>query len=419
MLGSTPADGVGSSARLNRHRAHEATRPNACATAVRRFSGPEAVELAILCRPSAAALDASFEAEAAYRALAADLHAHGASFADLAGETLFLRDVRRDLSTVLGARARVLADLGQSACAPHPAIIQQPPVDPATSLAVAAWAVVPRARGQWSARNVAPHRACACSGCALAGGRILHLGDHTSLRAVNLCGAGGTTFEQASNMFAAAENLLHECGMGFGDVVRTWIHLRDIGRDYDALNAARRSFFQRSGIDVRPASTGVQGGPVAEAHDVSMNLIALRSPRPPHAIPMSAPTLNEAWTYGADFSRGLRVADINHLALYISGTASVDEAGRTVHCGNFAAQADRMLDNIASLLSQQGAAFGDLTAGVAYVKEANDAPLLRAKLAQRGLGDLPCAIVEAALCRRDLLCEMEAVAVLPPAAAAT
>ncbi len=394
-------------------------RADACATALRRFSGPEAIELAVLCQPNAALVDARTGADAAYRALAAELHAQGASFADLASETLFLRDVRRDLSTVLGTRARVLAELDQAACAPLPAIIQQPPVDPATSLAVAAWAAVPRLRGQRSVRDVALRSACTCSGCARTGGRIIRLGDHVSFRAVNVCGTGSTTFEQASNMFAAAESLLHECGMGFGDVVRTWIHLRDIGRDYDALNAARRSFFQRSGIEVRPASTGVQGGPVAEAHDVSMNLVALRLPRPSQAMPMSAPTLNEAWTYGADFSRGLRIADTNKIALHISGTASVDEAGQTVHCGNFAAQADRMLDNIASLLAQQGAAFGDLAGGVAYVKDASDAPLLRAKLAQRGLGGFPCAIVEAALCRRELLCEMEAVAVLPPAAAAT
>ena len=417
MLGSTPDDGVGTGARRVRS-AREATRSNACATTVRRFSGPEAVELGVLCRPCATAVDASFEAEAAYRALAADLHAHGASFANLASETLFLRDVRRELSTVLGARARVLAELGQSAYAPLPAIIQQPPVDPATSLAVAAWSVVPRRRGQWSARDIALRPACSCSGCALAGGRLIRLGDETSLRAVNVCGAGNSAFEQASNMFAAAERLLQECGMGFRDVVRTWIHLRDIGRDYDALNAARRAFFRRSGIDIRPASTGVQGGPASETHDISMSFAALCSPRPPRAVPMSAPKLNEAWTYGADFSRGLRVADANKVALYVSGTASVDEAGRTVHAGNFAAQADRMLDNIASLLAQQEAAFEDLAAGVAYVRDASDAPLLRAKFDQRGLGDFPCPIVQAPLCRCELLCEMEAVAALIPAAAA-
>ena len=165
-------------------------------------------------------------------------------------------------------------------------------------------------------------------------------------------------------MFGAAERLLARCGMGFRDVVRTWIYLRDIDRDYDALNRARREFFQRHGIEPRPASTGVQGGPFPDAHDFSIRLEAVRSARPLAITPMSTPTLNEAWSYGADFSRGLRVADANKVALYISGTASIDEAGRTVHLGDVAAQVERMLHNIATLLAGQGATFADLVSGV-------------------------------------------------------
>ena len=126
--------------------------------------------------------------------------------------------------------------------------------------------------------------------------------------------------------------------MGFGDVMRTWIHVRDIDRDYDALNQARRTFFRDRGIARRPASTGVQGIPAPDAHDFSLSLYAVRSDRPLDVAVMSTPSLNEAWSYGADFSRGLRVADANQVTLYVSGTASVDDAGRTVNVGDFAAQ---------------------------------------------------------------------------------
>ncbi len=71
---------------------------------------------------------------------------------------------------------------------------------------------------------------------------------------------------------------------------------------------------------------------------------------------MSTPTLNEAWSYGADFSRGLRLAEANKVMLYVSGTASIDEAGRSVHLGNFEAQVDRMLDNIERCLPSRGPA---------------------------------------------------------------
>ena len=48
--------------------------------------------------------------------------------------------------------------------------------------------------------------------------------------------------------------------------------------------------------------------------------------------------LNEAYDYGSAFSRGMRI-DLNGLTiLLISGTASIDEAGQTVHVGDFRAQ---------------------------------------------------------------------------------
>ena len=388
-------------------------RPAASSTVLRRFAGPEADELTILCRPEGRSPDPVHQAEAVYRALAALLAAHQASFRDLTSETLFLRDVRHELPLVLDTRTRVLADLGQSACAPLPAFIQQAPVAPSASFELAAWAVVPRHRSAWSVRDVQAAPSCACEGCARSGARLVRLGDQLSLHTTNVYGAGGDGFEEAWDMFCAAERLLHQCGMGFRDVVRTWIHLRDIGRDYDALNKARREFFRHRGIEQRPASTGVQGIPFPDVHDFSISLQAMQSPRPLDVTLMSAPSLNEAWSYGADFSRGLRLADANKMTLYVSGTASIDEAGRTVHVGNFEAQVDRMLDNIASLLAQQGASFENLVSGVTYLTNPSDEPVLRSMCHERGFDGFPCVLVEAPLCRPELLCEAEAVAMLP------
>jgi enamine deaminase RidA (YjgF/YER057c/UK114 family) len=211
--------------------------------------------------------------------------------------------------------------------------------------------------------------------------------------------------------------LLERCGMSFRDTVRTWIHLRDIDRDYDALNAARREFFASRGIEQRPASTGVGGAPFPEVHGCALSLHAVKAARPLDVSPMSTPLLNEAWSYGADFARGLRVVEANKVALHVSGTASIDEEGRTAHAGDFTAQAERMLDNVASLLSRRGATFADLLCGVAYVRRPSDAPVLRAVCERRGFAGFPCAVVAADLCRPDLLCEAEAMAALSPAAA--
>ena len=148
-----------------------------------------------------------------------------------------------------------------------------------------------------------------------------------------------------------------------------------------------------------------------------MSLHAATSPWALDIAPIHTPLLNEAWTYGADFSRGLRIAEANKVTFYVSGTASIDEAGRTVHLGHFEAQVDRMLDNIASLLARQGASFENLASGVTYLKNPSDAPALRSMLRKRGFDGFPCALVEAPLCRPDLLCETEAVALLPAATA--
>jgi len=55
--------------------------------------------------------------------------------------------------------------------------------------------------------------------------------------------------------------------------------------------------------------------------------------------------------------------------------------------------------------------------GVTYLKNSGDAPVLRSLRQQRGFDSFPCAVVEAALCRPELLCEAEAVAMLAQIAA--
>ncbi len=385
---------------------------NDCSTVLRRFAGAAADEVAILCRPEDSSPNAAQQADAAYRALADALAAEQATTRDLATETLFLRDIRRDLGPVLESRARVLGESGQADTAPPPHFIQQAPIDTGASFELTASAVVPRDRATWSARDLRPTLSCPCEGCARSGARLIQLGDQASLHTANIYGTGSDAFEQSSDMLRIAQHLLAQCGMGFHDVVRTWIQLRDIDRDYDALNTARRQFFEDCRLELRPASTGVQGIPFPTGHVCSLSLQAVKSPQSVDVAPMSTPSLNEAWSYGADFSRGLRVVESNKVTLHISGTASIDEAGRTVHVGDFDAQAQRMLDNVESLLERQGATFGSLISGVTYLKRPSDIAALRALYRRRGFEGFPCPIVEAPLCRPELLCETEALALL-------
>ena len=381
-------------------------------TETRWQRGIRADEGALVCRPKTARADAGAQAGEVYRALVDSLVDHQASLANLASEKLFLRD-RGELPEILDARCRVLRELGVVEAPPVPTLIQQPPVDRDIALELAASVSVDRVpqtrTGRASGEDLRANLHCACRVCSGSGGRLQHLGREAILNSTIFCGRGENALAQARDMFCNARRFLENVGMDFHNVVRTWIYLEDIDRDYAALNQARREFFEACGLEQRPASTGVQGAPCGEDHVCGLSLQAI-SPRPADLEIMTTPYLNEAWSYGADFSRGLRVVRANGVVLHLSGTASIDEAGNSLHLGDLEAQAERMLDNIESLLGEQGADFSSLLSGVIYVKRAADAGQLRAVLQRRGFEGFPCVFVEAPLCRPELLCEAEAVA---------
>jgi len=387
--------------------------PDDFSTHLRRVSGPEADELYFLCRPKCGTTDITAQAESVYNALLELLASEGASPAMVASETLFVSDIRRDLEAILETRRQVLAASEPGPCRAVTAVIGQPPLSNGASLEISVLAVIPRREPTQVATEVCSTPVCGCEACSQLPARLIRVGEQTHAHAGNIYGPGKNAFDQTFAMLCASEELLREAGMSFHDVVRTWMYLRDMDRDYAEFNRARREFFRSRGIELMPASTAVGGEPGAAAHDVSMRLYAVKSPEPLNVEVMSTPTLNEAWMYGSDFSRGLKAEDANKIGLHVSGTASIDEAGRTVHVGDLRAQAERMLVNVSSLLEAQGASFQDLVSAVAYLKNASDAPLLRAIFHEHGFEGFPCTLVEAPICRPDLLCETEAVAVLP------
>jgi len=383
-----------------------------CSIVLRRVAGPEAQELFFSCRPPAEAVDAGEQAEAVFRAILGVLEAEGGSFASVLSETLFLRSLRADLESIRAARDRVLAESEEPTHRPATTEIQQPPLNKRASLEVSVQAVLPK-QAPLRVDTFEARSSCGCAECARSHGLRVRMGEENRLYAGGLYGRGEDAYEQTLDMFGVAEDLLRQAGMEFGDVVRTWIYLRDMERDYEALNRARRAFFEARGIDPAPASTGIGGGPVPAEHDLCLALYAVQAAPPPVRTVMSTPTLNEAPLYGSDFSRGIRIVEANKVALHISGTASIDEAGRTAHVGDFEAQVDRMLLNVATLLEGQGATFGDVVSAVTYLKHPADAQRLRDKLHEAGFEGFPNVLVAAPVCRPELLCETEALAVLP------
>jgi enamine deaminase RidA (YjgF/YER057c/UK114 family) len=132
--------------------------------------------------------------------------------------------------------------------------------------------------------------------------------------------------------------------------------------------------------------------------------------------------LNEAGDYGSSFSRGLRI-DLNGVTiLLISGTASIDETGKSVHVGDFRAQCQRTYRNITALLEAEGATWKDIVRTSCYLRdiERDYAAFNQERTAffrQQRLDPMPASTgIQAILCRPELLIEMEAIAMFIPAA---
>ena len=128
--------------------------------------------------------------------------------------------------------------------------------------------------------------------------------------------------------------------------------------------------------------------------------------------------LNEAYDYSrpSSFSRGLRI-DLNGLAiLLISGTASIDEHGQSVHIGDLRAQTRRTFDNVTGLLESEGATWKDVVRTTCYLRdiERDYAAFNEERTAfykEQGLDPLPASTgIQAILCRPELLVEIEAIA---------
>ena len=128
--------------------------------------------------------------------------------------------------------------------------------------------------------------------------------------------------------------------------------------------------------------------------------------------------LNEAYSYSkpSSFSRGMRI-DLNDVTiLLISGTASIDEHGESVHVSDFRSQLQRTLKNITGLLENEGAGWRDIVRTTCYLRDIDrDYEIFNGERTafyeQLGLDPLPASTdIQTKLCRPELLVEIEAIA---------
>jgi enamine deaminase RidA (YjgF/YER057c/UK114 family) len=228
---------------------------------------------------------------------------------------------------------------------------------------------------------------------------------------------------QAKRMIQRAARILESQGASYRDVARTWFYLADILAWYPEFNRSRTAIYGQFGIlpgqgngRLRlPASTGIRGEVPAGAA-CALDLFAVVGPvaSMPLVKQLSNPDQQDAFQYGSAFSRGALLRQPEVTLIQVSGTAAIDEQGRSLHPGDIRAQIDCTFDKIAALIGQEGAHLTDIGAACVFVKRPEDALAYQERAAARGLNHLPVVIMVADICREELLFEIDAEVAFDP-----
>jgi enamine deaminase RidA (YjgF/YER057c/UK114 family) len=230
---------------------------------------------------------------------------------------------------------------------------------------------------------------------------------------------------RSTAMFHQAEKLLRSAGASYQDVVRTWIYISDILDWYGEFNAVRNrcyseyGFLENKNAAVQPeqiylpASTGIEGRNPSGL-PATMDVFAIhRSPgstiqiRAVHGVKQRSP-----FRYGSAFSRAVVVEEPDNKLILVSGTASIDEQGKSVCIGDPAAQIRQTLNVISTLISSEDATLQDLCEATVFLKHRQDFPIYQQIATQAGINNMPSVNVVADVCREELLFELDAAFIL-------
>ncbi len=226
--------------------------------------------------------------------------------------------------------------------------------------------------------------------------------------------------EHARSMFQKANDILTAHGLSYRDVARTWIYLPKLLSWYDEFNAARREAYREFGLmDGQkpvwlPASTGIQGD-CPLGRECMMDFLALsnRQSGTLEIETLRSPRQCDAFEYGSSFSRGVEIRDESVSRIYVSGTASIDEQGKTVHVGNPEKQIRHTLHVVRDLLAPRDHSLSDVAHCVAFLKRPEYSEILQRVASEEGLSYPGCIQTAADICRDDLLFEVEVMTVKP------
>ncbi len=212
---------------------------------------------------------------------------------------------------------------------------------------------------------------------------------------------------QAEEMFEIFQRALEGVGMDFHDVVRTWFYNDRILDWYADFNRVRTAFFKRNEIQRMPASTGVGAANPAGAALVTKAIAVRPKTEAVTVRPVESPLQCDAFSYGSAFSRAMEVATPRSRSIYVSGTASIEPGGATIHIGNTTLQIAKTMEVVDALLAHAGMDIADTTRAIAYFRHSGEMHLWQDYCDARHLPPLPTVVAQCDVCRDDLLFEIE------------
>ncbi len=220
---------------------------------------------------------------------------------------------------------------------------------------------------------------------------------------------------QTRVVFDLMEQGLQAAGMEFSDVVRTWFYNHKLLEWYGEFNAVRTAFFNEHGVfdGLVPASTGIGGGNAAGAA-LTAGLLAVKA-RPGASVVMPfevpSPLQCPAPAYGSSFSRAAEFGAGGFRRLYISGTASIEPGGLSVHIGDVDGQVALTMEVVQAILESRGMGWEDVSRAIAYFKCGTEASSFHRYCVEHGIPPMPVLYANTDICRDDLLFEIELDAV--------
>jgi enamine deaminase RidA (YjgF/YER057c/UK114 family) len=384
-----------------------------CSGEVVVITTTQSIEVFIRCGPMIGQGTPREQASKFYGCLPRLLEGAGVKMSDVILERVFFRDIANDFDTFSDVRRAAYQEAGVTGDSlPATSYINQPPCNSEQAFEMQIQAIAANGGNCVSVESFPEIEPRTTK-------KVVQIGEHRHLYIMNINGseADGTISSdfrrQSDLMFAKSVPMLEEHDSTFRDVLRTWCYLDEIDRDYGEFNLSRNEFFEKHSITRLPASTGIRAGLYPPQAMCSFDLYDLLNPQGTTIEVMHTPTLNEADEYGSAFSRGMKLVLPEKTILFISGTASVDEHGATVHLDDVEKQIERMLLNVKELLKPHDSTFADLVQVITYLKKASYLPTFLDIWKKWGLTGLPNTFVEAGVCRPDLLCELEAIAIIP------